>query len=429
MPHRIWLCWLIFMGSGCSVVYDHRLESSGGVLFSNHPQEVTAPYMNRLSWASEGIRQQLPLSTERVRPVTVFLSGTPADSGTVIRRYQTGFAGWYSSLLNSIWLSGDPDDDGTSILLKSESLETFQHELAHHMTSNIDGIQRRWWLVEGIACFFEGGFDPGDGGFSIPPIHLKFYEKCRRELRRRGRQQFLNDLEETVQGNYRSFYSTDSELLYRYALSWALFWHLAETVPAESDLESRIRAISKLTDDQVLAESESLLDRLRKSTTERLREHLLNPELRRWAVDGMLTRYRSNGNELLEVLKLDLEASSDPIWAWCSVSKLLGSRGIRLTSSIRQEWIGRFNSFMTEATPRQKITICEAIIPGSRSFLLTDSIVDCLESTDPDLRVVAAKTLASISRQKTIVSPHFWANGDPDLRSLEVQSWRDYLQD
>ena len=99
--HKLLLSLLLF-SSGCSLAYDHRVESASGVLFSNHPPSVTDPYLERLEWSFEGIQSYLPKSSVKNKDVTVILSGTPADSGAVIRKGRVGFAGWYNSFLDMI---------------------------------------------------------------------------------------------------------------------------------------------------------------------------------------------------------------------------------------------------------------------------------------------------------------------------------------
>ena len=118
---------MLLLASGCSLVYDYRVESESGVIYSDHPESVTDSYRDRLEWSSNGIEKHLPNASRDVPEVTVILSGTPVDSGAVIRRGSVGFAGWYNSLLDIIWLSGAPDEDGNSILLEPNSLDTFQH--------------------------------------------------------------------------------------------------------------------------------------------------------------------------------------------------------------------------------------------------------------------------------------------------------------
>ena len=96
---RIPLLLLLLLSNGCSLVYDHRVESESGVLYSDHPESITESYRDRLEWSSNGIQTHLPDASRDVPDVTVILSGTPADSGAVIRRGSVGFAGWYNSLL------------------------------------------------------------------------------------------------------------------------------------------------------------------------------------------------------------------------------------------------------------------------------------------------------------------------------------------
>jgi hypothetical protein len=421
------LLLLLMALSGCSLVYDHRIESDSGVLYSDHPAAVTDRYMQRLEWSSRGIGEYLPEASRNVGDVTVILSGTPADSGAVIRRGSVGFAGWYNSLLDIIWLSGAPDEDGNSILLEADSLDTFQHELAHHLTSQIPGIEGRWWLVEGIACHFEGGFDPGDGSFAIPPLHIKYYDKCRRELRRRGRTQFLGDLLETIEGDYGKFYGTDSELLYRYALSWGFLWHLLNQSQSDVPFEAKLTEIIEMETKELLVLAPGFVDDLETRARDQIQQYLEDPRLRRWAIEGAIGQFRSDGTAISDALDEELSKSSNPIWAWCRVVELIGSRSSRWSRSLRSEWVQRFFVFMESATTEQKKTICREVVPSSRSFSIIEVIVDCLESPDGELRALAAESLARISRQKTIVNPRFWIDAPAGVRQAEIDSWRDYL--
>ena len=425
--HKLLLSLLLF-SSGCSLAYDHRVESASGVLFSNHPPSVTDPYLERLEWSFEGIQSYLPKSSVKNKDVTVILSGTPADSGAVIRKGRVGFAGWYNSFLDMIWLSGAPDEDGDSILLETSSLDTFQHELAHHLTSHIEGLEGRWWLVEGIACHFEGGFDPGDGSFAIPPLHIKYYDKCRQELRRRGRSQFLDDLYETIDGNYGKFYSADSELLYRYALSWGFLWYLLNQSPSDLPFEDSLSTIIAMNNDQLRSRVPGFVGDLEVRARDQIEQHLSDPRMRRWAIEGLLGQFRSNGTAIIRALEQDMSSTSDPTWAWCRFVELIGSRSIRWSRTLRAEWLQKFFDFMETASLEQKKSICTEVISSSRSFAIVEAIVDCLESPDGDLRAEAAKSLARISRQKTIVNPDFWKSAPVSSRQQEVDAWRTYLK-
>ncbi len=420
-------CGISLLFSGCSLVYDHKIESDSGTLYSDHPSVVTSPYMERLEWSAQGIQQYLPKFSRDIPAVTVILSGTPADSGAVIRRGRSGFAGWYNGVIDMIWLSGAPDEDGKSILLEPDSLDTFQHELAHHITSEIPGIQGRWWLVEGVACHFEGGFDPGDGSFSIPPFHIKYYDKCRQELRRRGRDRFVEDLQESLEGNYGKFYSTDSELLYRYALSWGFLWYLLDSLPQGNSFEDKICVIAAMPAEELLLMTHGFVDILGRRTRDRLRDFLSDPSLRRWAVSGLIRQFRVDGEEIVDALETELQQSEDPTWAWSRFVQMIGSRSIRWPRELRAEWTSKFFVFMATATPAQKKSICSEIVPSSRSFTIIEAIVDCLESPDGELRAIAAKSLARISRQKTIVNPEFWLQASAPLRQKEIDAWRSYL--
>ena len=419
---------MLLFASGCSLVYDHRVESESGVIYSDHPESVTDSYRDRLEWSSNGIEKHLPNASRGVPEVTVILSGTPADSGAVIRRGSVGFAGWYNSLLDIIWLSGAPDEDGNSILLEPDSLDTFQHELAHHLTSQIPGVEGRWWLVEGIACHFEGGFDPGDGSFAIPPFHIKYYDKCRRELRRRGRSQFLGDLLETIEGDYGQFYSADSELLYRYALSWGFLWHLLNQSDPQLSFEEKLSQIIELEERELAVLVPGFVDDLATRARDQIQKHLSDSRLRRWAIEGSIGQFRNDGSAISEALEAELESSADPIWAWCRVVELIGSRSSRWSRTLRSKWIDRFFEFMASATIEQKKSICREVVPSSRSFSIVEAVVDCLESEDGELRAIAAQALARISRQRTIVNPDFWMNAPINLRQQEIDTWREYLK-
>ncbi|OUU26020.1 MAG: hypothetical protein CBC13_01040 [Planctomycetia bacterium TMED53] len=423
----ILLLGFALLSSGCSLVYDHKIQSNSGVLYSDHPKEVTTPYIERMDWSARGIQSYIPKSAQDISGVTVILSGEPADSGAVIRRGRPGFAGWYNGVFDMIWLSGAPDEDGKSILLELDSLDTFQHELAHHLTSGIPGIQRRWWLVEGVACHFEGGFDPGDGSFSIPPFHIKYYEKCRQELRRRGEARFVADLQETLEGNYGTFYSTDSELLYRYALSWGFLWHLLASFPEEDSFEDKIYQIAAMPAKELLLMTQGFVEDLSDRTREKLREYLPDPRLRRWAVSGLIRQYRASAQEIVDALEEELKQNDDPTWTWSQFVQMIGSRSLRWPRGLRNEWVLKFFDFMENATSAQKKQLCSEVVSSSRSFSIINAIVDCLESDDADLRAIAAKSLARISRQKTIVNPEFWMNAPDSLRQVEIDAWRDYL--
>lgn len=424
---KILLSILLF-SSGCSLAYDHRIESASGVLYSNHPPSVTDPYLERLEWSFKGIQSYLPIASGENEDVTVILSGTPANSGAVIRKGRVGFAGWYNGFLDMIWLSGVPDEDGNSILLEPSSLDTFQHELAHHLTSHIEGIEGRWWLVEGIACHFEGGFDPGDGSFAIPPLHIKYYDKCRQELRRRGRSQFLNDLYETIDGNYGKFYSADSELLYRYALSWGFLWYLLNQAPNDLPFEETLNNIIAMNNEQLRTKIPGFVGDLEIRARDQIEKYLSDPRLRRWAIEGSIGQFRSNGTAIIRALELEMNSSQDPTWVWCRFVELIGSRSIRWSRALRSEWIQKFSDFMQTASREQKKMICKEVVSSSRSFAIIETIVDCLESSDGDLRAYAANSLARISRQKTIVNPDFWKYAPVSSRQKEIDAWRIYLK-
>ncbi|MEC9476342.1 MAG: hypothetical protein VX764_04815 [Planctomycetota bacterium] len=428
-PLLLLMLWIsLSLSTGCGIIYQHRLETHAGTIWTNDDILSAKRYQNDLDWMQAGLRQHLPDLSRNVKAVTVLIGSRDSEGDRIVREQEVHTVGWYNRILSLVQFN--PTSDAETQFLAQESDPprhgTLLHELTHHFTSNHPALRSRWWLTEAFACYFETAFRDQQDRFILPPLHVDNYSISRRKLRELGSSEFSTLVNQITDANWLQFYRNDSEAPLRYAISWSILWALQQQM--SGSLEQRLLQVAQLDDEQVNSRIASVIQALRPPLSDQLRVHLREPDFHRWAVEKWLENDRVDGPLILSVIEDDLDDEEGAIWGWPCVTRTVFRWGSRLPRSDRVKWQKRIEQQLRQGSLSVRLAICRVLPEYRRSGVLNAVLVDLLEADSGELRAAAAMALSRTSSHPTIVNPDFWINGSDEQRSAEVADWRVWLE-
>lgn len=420
-----WIC-LSFI-TGCGMIYQHRLDTPTGTIWTNDDIVTARGYQDDLEWMQAGLKEHLPELSKKVQGVTILIGSGDPQPDRIVREQEVHTAGWYNrifslvrfkpaSLAETRFLSREADPPRHGTLL---------HELTHHFTSSQPELRSRWWLTEAIACYFETAFRDQRGRFVLPPLHFENYRSTRDKLRRLGPRKFSALIEDVIHANWLEFYRNDDEAPLRYAISWSILWALQQQMTGS--LEERLLQVARLDDNEVSSRIPAVVQALQPSLSNQLRRHVVDPKYRRWSVEQWLKSDRVDGPLILSAIEKELAQKGGEIWGWPCVARTVFRWRSGLQRSNRIQWQEKIEHQLRQGPLPVRLAICKVLPDYRRSGSLSAALVELLEAEQGQLRAAAAMALSRTSNHPTIVNPTFWTDGSMEDRSREVEEWRRWL--
>lgn len=412
---------------GCGMIYQHRLESPAGTIWTNEDIETARLYQDDLAWMQAGLREHLPGISSDVRAVTILIGSEDVHSNRIVREQEVHTVGWYNRILSMVQFT--PVSMAEIQFLSREANPprhgTLLHELTHHFTSSHPDLRSRWWLTEAFACYFETAFRDQDGQFLLPPLHVENFRSSRRKLRQLGRERFKQLVDEVIHSSWLEFYRNDGEAPLRYAVSWSILWALQQQMTGS--VEQRLMQVADLDDDEISSRIEDVVRSLEPSLSSLLRGHINEPPFRRWSVEQWLSSDRIDGQVILEAIEKELPTVGGTTWGWPCVARTIFRWGSGLDRSDRLQWQRKIEQQLREGPLEVRLAICGVLPDYRRSGSLIAVLVELLEEEEGELRAVAAMALSRASNHPTIVNPSFWIHAPASERNREVEEWKQWL--
>ncbi|MGE4620055.1 MAG: hypothetical protein AAEJ04_09640, partial [Planctomycetota bacterium] len=98
----LFICLQILLTTGCGLIYQHRLETPAGTIWTNDDISNARKYQTDLAWMQHGLKELLPKTSRNIGSATILIDTQQRHENRIVHEQEVHTAGWYNRILSLV---------------------------------------------------------------------------------------------------------------------------------------------------------------------------------------------------------------------------------------------------------------------------------------------------------------------------------------